>query len=126
MTNLKVNATSPNSIEISWQPPKQQNGIITGYSVTVFNQEQGSNITSLDANTTQWNISQGIGKFINVKLLRPQLFYLVCVCIYSSLGSVIRTLELALLTLSVDITMAIRSAYKVTKLQPLYCVIFRA
>ena len=54
VTQVIVNVISESSILVQWGPPERSNGILTHYTVVVFNQRTGFNFTSrvnaLDAN----------------------------------------------------------------------------
>ncbi len=43
-TDVSVQATSPTSIQMSWNPPKAANGIIKQYSIKIYEKETKTNI----------------------------------------------------------------------------------
>ena len=43
---MVVDIISDNSIQVQWGPPARANGILTHYTVTVFNQETGFDFSS--------------------------------------------------------------------------------
>ena len=51
VTQLVVSVISDNSVRVQWSPPVRANGILTYYSVLVFNKRAGYNSSSqIDAN----------------------------------------------------------------------------
>ena len=46
VTQLMVDVINDSSIEIQWGPPARSNGILTHYSIEVFNQLTGFNFSS--------------------------------------------------------------------------------
>ena len=46
MTRLVVDVTSDTSIHVQWSPPARANGILTYYTVVVFNTLTGYNFSS--------------------------------------------------------------------------------
>ena len=69
VTQLMVNVINDSSIEVQWGPPVRSNGILTHYSIEVFNQLTGLNFSSqVNALDAEVFIVSGLG------MLQVQLY----------------------------------------------------
>ena len=62
MNNIIIDAISNTSILVRWDPPTYPNGILTNYSIIVFNEATGFNFTEIHSSDTSEVLVSGLRK----------------------------------------------------------------
>ena len=67
MTQVIVDVISDTSIQVQWGPPTQSNGILTHYTVVVFNELTSFNIsTQIDVSDADVLTITGLSTYYNI------------------------------------------------------------